>query len=394
MLLLTVLCGGLLLLSGLFYYPSTLHGTLTLTTVDPPRQLPARRDFTIEQVLVQDQEMVQAGQTILVATDARARFEHVLALEDRLLEYRGATPAKLVTLTLSPRLLLGPIQEAVNTFQQQQEIYQNVADRRLEGLTSAELANKIGASEREVRQLRMERSALEDRLAEARMEVEREETLQGEGLRNEARLAAARESVTEAEEQLQEQSAALRSASLSIELMTNQIDAYRSGRQGSSRQAALALSQAFEELQVAVASWKREFTVVSPVTGTVVLQPEIRPKTYLREGQLVATILPADAGQTIGRLTLPVRGSGRLSVGQPVIVAFDRWPALEYGSVMGEVKAIGAVPVDGSINLEVRFPNGLTTTTGGQLEGSPLMQGRASVIVDRRRVIQRLLGSN
>ncbi len=391
MLVLGLLIVALLLLSGLYRYPATLRGDLVLTTVDPPRRLQSPRDMTLERVLITNRDTVQAGQTLLLATDARARFEHVLALEDRLLEFRGSSPARLLQLTVSPKLLLGPLQDAVNVFRQRQEVYRNLADRRLDGYTSAELADMIGATEREVRQLRSGQTALEDAAARAQTELQREQTLQNEGLRNTDRLAWAQEQSVQAEEALQERVSALRAASLSVELMRNQIEAYRSGQQGSSRLAADELSGAFGQLQAAVASWKREFTVVSPVTGTAILQPEIKDGTYVREDQLLATVLPSDAGTTVGRVTVPVAGSGRLAVGQDVVVAFDRWPTLEYGSVHGQVASIGLVPVEGQITLEVAFPDGLVTSTGGRIEGSPLMQGQATIVVDRRRLLSRLL---
>ena len=394
MLVLSVIIGLLLVAGALYRYPTTLAGELVLTTVDPPRRLAAPRDMTLDRVLVANRDTVLAGQTLLLATDGRARFEHVLALEDQLLLYRGASPTGLLDLTIATKLLLGPLQDAVNDFQQRQEVYRNLADRRLDGYTSAELADMIGAKEREVRQLRRSQATLEDEAARARTEVDREETLQREGLRNADRLAAAHAALAEAEEALQERLGLLRSASLSIELMRSQIEAYRSGRQGSSWRAAAELSEAFEQLQAAVAGWKREFTVVSPVTGTVLLQPEVKNGTYVRQEQQLATVLPSNAGTTVGRVLLPVVGSGRLQEGQEVIVAFDRWPALKYGSVRGRVASIGLVPVDGNVSLEVAFPNGLATSTGGHIEGSPLMQGTATVIVDRRRLLSRLLDRN
>ena len=391
MLLLSLIVAVLLVASALYRYPTTLVGQLVLTTVDPPRRLPAPRDMTLDRVLVANRDSVLAGQTLLLAANARARLEHVLALEDQLLSVRGASPTGLLDLSISARLLLGPLRDAVNAFEQRQMGYRSLVDRRLDGYTSAELVDMIGATERQVRQLRRGQATLEDEVARARIEVDREQTLQNEGLRNADRLAAARAALVDAEEALQERLGALRSASLSIELMRNQIEASRSGRQGSSRQAAAALSDAFEQLQAAIAGWKREFTVVSPVTGIVLLQPEVKTGTYVREQQLLATVLPSDAGTTLGRVLLPVAGSSSLQEGQEVIVAFDRWPVLEYGSVRGRIASIGLVPVDDQVSLEVVFPHGLATSTGGRIEGSPLMQGTATVIVDRRRLLSRLL---
>ena len=385
---------GLLLLAASYRYPSTLQGELVLSTVDPPRPLTAQTDMTVDRLLVSQRDTVAAGQTLVVAAGARARFEHVLALEDQLLEYRAAGAEQLLDLELSPALLLGPIQEAVGTFEQTQEVYRNVINRRLEGYTTQELTAMISQAENRLRELRNRRSQLDARLDRAIASVAREEELQREGLRNEDRLKDSREAELTARQAIQQLLGTVRQQSLSIELMRNQIAAYRDGRQGSSQQAATELTEAFDALQASVIAWKQEFTVVSPVNGTVVLQGDVREGGYLRRDQLVATVLPADAGGTVGRLRLPVAGSGRLAEGQEVIVRFDRWPVLEYGTVTGRVAGIGIVPVDEHIDVEVRFPQGLQTSFGSRLEGSPLMHGTADIVVDRRRLLQRLLGTD
>ena len=390
--ILLVILTALALLAAVYRYPTTLTGTLVLTTVDPPRTLTARNDLTIDRLLVRDRDTVVAGQTLLVATNARATLEHVLALEDRLLEYRAATPDRLLDLRLTAGLLLGPLEEVVATFEQAQERYRNVVDRRLEAYTSTELGALIGQAEATLSSLRAELPQLENAVQRHTAALEREERLREEGLRNGDRLEATQAELRAASERLQAQFDTIRQKSLSIELMQNQIAAYRSGRQGSSQQLAAALRDRFDDLQAAVAGWKRDFTLVSPVSGTIVLQTDTRPGSYLRDGDLVATVLPTDAGSTVGRLRLPVAGTGRLAPGQDVVVRFDRWPSLAYGTVAGRVQTIGVIPTDGSIDVEVVFPHGLRSSTGGYLEGSPLMEGTADVVVDRRRLIQRLLG--
>ncbi|MBB4077882.1 biotin carboxyl carrier protein [Lewinella aquimaris] len=390
-LLLVVIVLALGTFAALYTYPTTLVGEMVLTTVDPPRRLLARQDMEIQRVLVADRDTVSVGQTLIVASNGSARFEHVLYLEDQLIEHRGDDAPGLLDLNIPPTLVLGPIQESVYNFQDMQEVYRNLSIRRLDAFTSRELQTMIANAEREVVQLRNLQRALEQQLIQTRTALEAEVQLQQEGLGSADELAQAKQRLDRAEENLQRNTGNLRSVSFSIELMRNQIESYRSGRQGSTTQTASELKEAYQALQRTVATWKRDFTVVSPVSGTVVLQPDVREDNFLLKETMVATVLPLNAGNTIGVMKLHIRGSGKVSVGQRVVVQFPSWPSLEYGSVAGTVASVGVIPDGEYLTVEVTFPNGLLSSTGYRIESTPFMQGEATIIVERKSLIARLL---
>jgi len=86
---------------------------------------------------------------------------------------------------------------------------------------------------------------------------------------------------------------------------------------------------------------------------------------------------------------LPNKGSGAVREGQRVLVRFDSYPHLEYGSVEGVVINIGQLPKGDVTAVEVTFPNDLLTTTGNRLKPGPLMHGEASIITESRSLLQR-----
>ncbi|WP_116124295.1 HlyD family efflux transporter periplasmic adaptor subunit [Lewinella sp. IMCC34183] len=382
---------GLLLLTLNYQYPTTVRGELQLTTVDPPRRLEAKQDFDIQRVMVASGDTVEAGQTLLVARRGEARFEHVLYLEDELIGQSGVEPATLLELKIPATLVLGEMQDAVYRFQEKQELYRNLVARRLDAYTSTELQAMIARNERDVKALRSRQEQLKDQVVTARVELAREEELSSNGVAYTERLTAARERLERAEEDLQRTTGNLRSTNFASELMRNQIESYRSGQQGSSSQAAIELRTAYDDLHGALLRWKRNYTTESPVAGRVILSPEVREGTYVAEGKLLATVLPRDAGTTVGRMDLDVRGSGRVEAGQRVVIAFPKWPALEYGSVEGRVAEVGMVPADGKLPVRITFPGGLVTSTGQTIPADPFLQGEATVIIDRQRLLTRLL---
>ena len=86
---------------------------------------------------------------------------------------------------------------------------------------------------------------------------------------------------------------------------------------------------------------------------------------------------------------MPVRGSGKVKIGQKVNVKFDNYPYMEYGMVRGIVKNISLVPTDNIYMVELAFPEGLVTNYQISLEFSRELQGSAEIVTDDLRLIQR-----
>lgn len=391
-LLLSVIIVSLTLLTAFYHYPTTVTGHLVLTTVDPPRQLTSRQDAKIQRLLVADGEEVEAGQTLIVSEGDGAKWEHIQYLDDQVISADSVTDGELADLKMPQTLTVGSVQDIVYGFQDRQKLYRTLAAQRLERFTTPDLQRMIADNENRLRAYEQQSDLLAQRLEQTRDLLDQEVGMAASGAQYTERISTARRRVERAEEQLQQNNGDIRSTRFEIEMMRNQIDAYRSGRQSSTEQAALQLRQAFEELAEAVAAWNREHTTVSPVTGKVVLAPGLSEDSYVAEDKLLATVFPLNAGSTIGRIELDVRGSGRVERGQRVVIGFPKWPALEYGTVTGEVTEVGLVPVDGKIPLLVAFPEGLTTNIGFHIAAEPFLQGEATIVIDKRPLIRRLLG--
>lgn len=378
----------LVTISSLYTYPDTVSGDLTLTTIDPPRPLRAPRDFTIDRLLVSDEDSVSAKEVLMV-NKSLADFVDVFELAEKLDGNEDQSDMGLATFHIPPSWNLGEIQEAVFELQEKQEIYKNLKDRRLDGLTTRELESRIDRQERFIRSQRQLQARIEDQLTRQRAALAREEQLHDDGVDNRDRLNQSRLQVERTEDELNASRSEVRAASFDIELMRNQIESYRGGLPSTLLQAGEALRNAYDGLEAAVAGWEDNYTISSPVDGLVLLDRQVRQGQSLLRGDNIGTIIPANAGGIIGRIDLPNRGSGAVKVGQRVLVRFDSYPHLEYGSVEGLVENIGRLSSGGITTVEVTFPNELLTTTGNQLKAGPLMEGEASIITESRSLLQR-----
>jgi len=195
-----------------------------------------------------------------------------------------------------------------------------------------------------------------------------------------------------ARDQLKASRAVVRAANFEIGLLEAQIEANRNGLPGGTKeQVGADLRAAFERLRVAVDSWNRNYTLVSPIDGTVLLQRNIKPEAVVLRGDDTAIVIPADPGEIIGRMQLPVKGSASVKEGQRVVVSFASYPAFEFGTVEGTVREIEDLVTENAFAITVAFPKGLVTTKGKTLTAKPLMQGEASIITDDKPLLWRFL---
>jgi HlyD family secretion protein len=73
-----------------------------------------------------------------------------------------------------------------------------------------------------------------------------------------------------------------------------------------------------------------------------------------------------------------------------VNVKFDNYPYVEFGLVKGTVKNVSLVPEDNFYTVEVVFPDGLVTNYNKPLEMQNELTGKAEIIAEDLRLIQRI----
>ncbi|GIQ58261.1 hypothetical protein Flavo103_13970 [Flavobacterium collinsii] len=92
-------------------------------------------------------------------------------------------------------------------------------------------------------------------------------------------------------------------------------------------------------------------------------------------------------------------GSGKVKVGQGVIVKLNNYPFNEYGSIKGRVRRISLVTNQQTLSdnqnkissylVDIDLPNGLKTNYGVELNFHAEAKGTAEIITEDRRLIER-----
>jgi HlyD family secretion protein len=104
-------------------------------------------------------------------------------------------------------------------------------------------------------------------------------------------------------------------------------------------------------------------------------------------------VVAADASNPAaitGYARLPMKGAGKVKVGQRVNLKFITYPYLEYGTVKGVVSKISSVPSGDYYALELSLPDQLVSTFGKRFEFREELKGTAEIITDEERLLNRI----
>ncbi|MCP4218354.1 MAG: HlyD family efflux transporter periplasmic adaptor subunit, partial [bacterium] len=156
------------------------------------------------------------------------------------------------------------------------------------------------------------------------------------------------------------------------------------------KQLQLGLDQAYDSLISQIDQWEQNYLLKSPIDGTASYTTIWSINQNVSAGDVVVTVVPENSGHLIGKVVLPMQGSGKVKEGQDVNIKFMSYPHMEYGMVYGRINSKSLVTSDNNYVLEVALPNGLITSYKKKLIFSQNMIGTAEIITDDIRLMERI----
>lgn len=385
----TVVVGLLAALAWLIHYPDVVPAGVIITTPVPPATVVAQASGHLETLAVHDGDQVRDGAVLArihtsADPDAVARLEAVLAgwHDDHI-----PSDAAIAALAAQP---LGELQADYAALARAHDAY------------SWHLAADPAAAQ--IRVLAIQRGPLQDRidsLDRQRVLLTREESIAERGYGRTMQLAMHQDaSVLTLDERERVMLAAKRGLeTLAVDQANTRLDldhveqaitdlgvADRQRRQD----LRVALREAVKMLSGRLALWERTYVLRAPIAGTVSLSHFSTDSQFVRVGEDVMAIVPAEAQVPVGRIRLPISRAGSVKVGQTVFVRLDNYPGERFGLLKGRVAAIAPVPLAAHYAVSMALPDGLMTTFGQHLTYQQEMEGQAEIVVEDLRVIDRI----
>lgn len=125
------------------------------------------------------------------------------------------------------------------------------------------------------------------------------------------------------------------------------------------------------------------------------IQAKVSGRTYLLKGidnnpkAFMLLVVPPVSSYEV-QLKLSVKGAGKIRPGQRVLIKLDAYPSHEFGFLEGRIWSMVPISLDNHYRANVRLTQGLITNTGQPLPVQPLLQGSAEVMLDDKRLFDRI----
>lgn len=382
---------ALLFIGGSFFkYPDIVSARITITTEHPPVWIVARGSGKIQEVYRKDRETIKAGDIIAVLENP-AITAHVLELKERITSFI-LTDSCICQTVFPEKPELGNIQNAYASFIKCLTDYRNFLSIDLYAQKEQAACKELQEYQKYIRHLNKQAELDEEQVQIASATHSREKKLFDKGLISKADYEEAQQTYLNRRQGREQLMTSLSSARIQEAQLQQNIVEIRMERNREANTISTSLKSALNDLQVSISDWELGYLFTSPAGGILSYNNIWQKNQNVNAGDKVFSIVASTPGDIIGKIKLPVSGSGKVCPGQRVNISVTGYPYMEFGFLTGEVLSVSLLASeDNMYTVTVGLPQNLCTSYGKQLDFKGELSGTAEVMTDERSVTARLL---
>ena len=382
---------ALLFIGGSFFkYPDIVSAGITITTEHPPVWIVARGSGKIQEVYRKDRETIKAGDIIAVLENP-AITAHVLELKERITSFI-LTDSCICQTVFPEKPELGNIQNAYASFIKCLTDYRNFLSIDLYAQKEQAACKELQEYQKYIRHLNKQAELDEEQVQIASATHSREKKLFDKGLISKADYEEAQQTYLNRRQGREQLMTSLSSARIQEAQLQQNIVEIRMERNREANTISTSLKSALNDLQVSISDWELGYLFTSPASGILSYNNIWQKNQNVNAGDKVFSIVASTPGDIIGKIKLPVSGSGKVCPGQRVNISVTGYPYMEFGFLTGEVLSVSLLASeDNMYTVTVSLPQNLCNSYGKQLDFKGELSGTAEVMTDERSVTARLL---
>ncbi|MCW0482866.1 HlyD family secretion protein [Gaoshiqia sediminis] len=380
----------LLLGSWLFHYPDIIRARVVVLSENPPAHIVARTTGRIDQLFVQDKDVVAKGQIIAILENT-ANHEDVLQLRndladaDRFLTTFDTIYYKVIV----PDYRLGDIQPDFSSFLRLYNNYISFIRLRYYPQKVASLKEQVHMQRVYYDRLWSQRQILENEFQIALEQFRRDSVLYRKEVLSLIDYKNSESALLQKKYAFNGARTNLAQTQKEIIELEQEVIGTEKEFEDQKRKLQTELIESMNVLKSRLEYWQKAFVLETPIDGNVTFTNYWSRNQQVSSGDVVFTVVPERESKIIGRVSLPLRGAGKVKPGQRVNIRFDNFPYMEYGMVRGSVKSISLVPTNDNYIAEIELPQDLTTNYNLSLTFSQEMKGDVEIVTEDLRLIQR-----
>lgn len=389
----TLLAFFIIMLFGISYfikYPDIVSTEITITTTQPPHRGISRSSGRIEKLFVSNYSLVEPFTPIAVIENT-ANFNDVFFLK-KLTDTLSVAYLVHFPFHLFSKSELGSVESAFSTFQR--EVLEVQLNLEIKPYQIEYVSQKL-----ESRQLNQrlelaigQRDITKEELKLQRQDLERYEKIFEKGVISAQELEKQRLMYLQAEKNFKSILNNIEQIRTAINELNKTAVSTKNKEEKEESHQNRELYQTFMQLQKAIREWEIQFVLYSPIKGRISYMQVWSENQFINVGELIFTTVPENQNSYIGKARAMAVNTGKLKHNQRVNIRLQNYPDREYGLLEGRVKHISFTPdSEGFIVLDIELSNGLTTTYNKTIDFRQEMTGRADVITDDLRLIERIL---
>lgn len=385
----------LFFLAWFIRYPDAIQARIVLSSTTPPAELVAKTQGRIENVFVQPDEKVLKGQALMLLesdTDQSqvAQLLSILQSQDSKESWHNLPNKKIAILDRLDKLgeLNGALSlwlEALNNYNA--HLQSNEFLKQQNNLVlQQEHINEIMQS------LQTKRKQMSQRLTLLEQDLDNNRLMNKKGLVSNSDLVPITDRylsqqlvMTDIDLEItkNKQKKATLSQSI-IELTARYSD------QKSKLLRLATISRA--NLISSIKQWENTYLVTAPTDGTVSFPRKWRAQQQVESGENLINLVRG-LGSLEGSLIVAHQGAGKISQQQQVEIELDKFPAYEFGKIVGEVTDVAIVANEEGYLVNVAVDDTLVTTYNIPLSSSPKLLGNAKILTNEMSLAERLFST-
>lgn len=148
--------------------------------------------------------------------------------------------------------------------------------------------------------------------------------------------------------------------------------------------------QSFKSLKSTVVQWKTTYELRAPTDGVVSL-PTTTQLYSVVSPQSPAVFVLQHNSQPAVLLQLPQNNLNKIDTSKTVRIKLNAYSYEEYGVLLGKIRSVSKLPIDGAYEAQVALNSNLETSFGKKIVFVNGLQGEGEIVLDDERLMVRLL---
>ena len=291
----------------------------------------------------------------------------------------------------TPYLLLGDITSAFINFEKSYTDYFLLKD--LDPYTNQLAGNKTSLQEikNRLQNQIIQKKLLEQEFTLKQIDFERDKHLFKKGIISQRTYELKQLEFIKMQKNISSMAISISQMTEAISSATRTLKGTRISEQEDNTRFLRNLTQSYDLLKEAIRDWEYKYVLSSSINGVVSFQDYWGSNQFVNSGSLVFSILPINTSRLVGKLLIPAQNSGKVSVGQKVLIKLDNYPYQQYGMLIGKVANFSISPdSEGNYTVYVAIPNGTKTSYNKSFRFTQELLGNAEIITEDLSVAERM----